>query len=248
MFKCNWKFFQDIVWSSTKNLKVNQVCRIIPIKISIAYIEHYLLPLRVSYAQYIVGNVNSMSRAFLGKFYISLASVFSKIPSYRFERQVLLRQKVEVTHRLARWQRRERQGRDGRALCAAMRKRGAEGIVRRRWQPGSVPFIYLTPSSSARTSVSGALTHSMPETIALVRSFTRSGSSIIDPVVIARRCFIVRFQRANFRSRWHVAALHLEIYHRCRRVVFAFSGRAYRFAWWHSSIVSRLTLLRADRR
>lgn len=56
-----------------------------------------------------------------------------------------------------------------------MRKRGAEGIVRRRWQPGSAPFIYLTPSSSARTSVSGALTHSMPETIALVRLFNRSG-------------------------------------------------------------------------
>lgn len=58
-----------------------------------------------------------------------------------------------------------------------MRKRGSEGIVRRRWQPGSAPFIYLTPSSSARTSVSGALTHSMPETIALfqVQSFNRSG-------------------------------------------------------------------------
>jgi len=28
----------------------------------------------------------------------------------------------------------------------------------------AAPFIYLTPSSPARTSVSGALTHSMPET------------------------------------------------------------------------------------
>lgn len=109
-----------------------------------------------------------------------------------------------------------------------MRKRGAEEIV--DGKPGSAPFIYLTPSSSARTSVSGALTHSMPETIALqFDHLPESGSVIGRPVVVARR-FIVRFQRANFRSRRHVAALHLEIYHRCRRVAFAFSGRAYRFA------------------
>jgi hypothetical protein len=32
------------------------------------------------------------------------------------------------------------------------------------WRGQAAPFIYLTPSSPTRTSVSGALTHSMPET------------------------------------------------------------------------------------
>jgi len=77
-------------------------------------------------------------------------------------------------------------------------------------------FIYLTPSSSAGTSVSDVLTHSIPETIALARSFTWSGG-----IIGACRCCSQRNGRyaalssvsseRTFGFARRVAALHLEI-------------------------------------
>lgn len=83
------------------------------------------------------------------------------------------------------------------------------------------PFIYLTPSSSTRTSVSDALTHSMPETIALVWSFTWRGN-IIRPVALPLAVTIAHAALSSVSSErtfgfaQRVAALHLKIEQRRR--------------------------------
>lgn len=94
-----------------------------------------------------------------------------------------------------------------------------------------------------------ALTHIIPETIvALVSIIYLIGQHIIR----ARRCCSP--QRPLYRP---FPASELSGSSACRRlcisrssssVALAFSGRAYRFAWWRSSIVSRPSLLRAEHR
>lgn len=156
---------------------------------------------------------------------------------------------VEVTHRLARWQRRERQERGGKALCAAGEKERSRGNRPSSMAARPTPFIYLTPSSSAGTSVSGALTHSMPETIWFDHLLDRAALSLLQRNGGRRAALSSVSSERTFGFARRVAALHLENeQQKRRRVALAFSGRAYRFAWWRSSTVSRATLLKAEQR